>query len=159
MSSGFDHRLPPPLSPLNVYPVTATPGPPQIQGDQEPLVFSDQVTGVFCPRCREETRFADLYGTKVVCCPSCKGFLTRGEEFRELVAKLRKQYRGPELRPQPLNHCEMKISCQCPVCEGPMETHPYAGPGAVVIDSCAACRVVWLDCGELLKIKRNPGRR
>jgi Zn-finger nucleic acid-binding protein len=40
-----------------------------------------------------------------------------------------------------------------------METHPYAGPGAVVIDFCRHCEVVWIDRGELLQIQQAPGRK
>jgi Zn-finger nucleic acid-binding protein len=39
-----------------------------------------------------------------------------------------------------------------------LETHPYYGPGNVVIDSCAACDVIWLDFGELKQIVDAPGR-
>jgi Zn-finger nucleic acid-binding protein len=39
-----------------------------------------------------------------------------------------------------------------------METHPYYGPGNVIIDSCAACDLVWLDFGELTQIVDAPGR-
>ena len=30
-----------------------------------------------------------------------------------------------------------------------MSTHPYYGPGNVIIDSCETCNLVWLDFGEL----------
>ena len=39
-----------------------------------------------------------------------------------------------------------------------MDTHPYYGPGNVVIDSCARCAVVWLDYHELAMIRDAPGR-
>jgi hypothetical protein len=39
-----------------------------------------------------------------------------------------------------------------------METHPYFGPGNVVIDSCAGCELIWLDFGELKQIVAAPGR-
>ena len=38
-----------------------------------------------------------------------------------------------------------------------METHPYYGPGNVIIDSCARCEFVWLDFGELKQIADAPG--
>jgi Zn-finger nucleic acid-binding protein len=39
-----------------------------------------------------------------------------------------------------------------------MDVHPYYGPGNVVIDTCIDCRVLWLDHGELRKIRDAPGR-
>jgi Zn-finger nucleic acid-binding protein len=39
-----------------------------------------------------------------------------------------------------------------------MDTHPYCGPGNIVIDSCNHCNVVWLDRGELGQVVNAPGR-
>ena len=39
-----------------------------------------------------------------------------------------------------------------------METHPYYGPGNVIIDSCTGCDLVWLDFGELAQIADAPGK-
>ena len=39
-----------------------------------------------------------------------------------------------------------------------MSTHPYFGPGNVVIDNCEACELVWLDFGELKQIVNAPGK-
>ena len=39
-----------------------------------------------------------------------------------------------------------------------MITHPYYGPGNVVIDSCEPCELVWLDFGELRQIVDAPGK-
>ncbi len=39
-----------------------------------------------------------------------------------------------------------------------MDTHPYYGPGNVVIDSCESCQAVWLDFGELRQIVNAPGQ-
>ena len=39
-----------------------------------------------------------------------------------------------------------------------MATHPYYGPGNVVIDTCETCELVWLDFGELKQIVDAPGK-
>jgi Zn-finger nucleic acid-binding protein len=39
-----------------------------------------------------------------------------------------------------------------------MDTHPYGGPGNVIIDDCERCEVNWLDYGELQRIVRAPER-
>jgi Zn-finger nucleic acid-binding protein len=38
-----------------------------------------------------------------------------------------------------------------------MSTHPYFGPGSIVIDTCDACDLVWLDVGELKQVVDAPG--
>jgi Zn-finger nucleic acid-binding protein len=37
-----------------------------------------------------------------------------------------------------------------------MDTHLYAGPGNVVLDTCETCGVHWLDRGELRRIAMAP---
>ena len=37
-------------------------------------------------------------------------------------------------------------------------TYPYGGPGAIAIDACDDCNVVWLDYRELNQIVDAPGR-
>jgi Zn-finger nucleic acid-binding protein len=39
-----------------------------------------------------------------------------------------------------------------------MNTHPYYGPGSIVIDSCGNCGLVWLDGGELETVINAPGK-
>ena len=39
-----------------------------------------------------------------------------------------------------------------------MVTHPYLGPGAIVIDTCETCDCLWLDAGELKRVVDAPGR-
>jgi hypothetical protein len=34
-----------------------------------------------------------------------------------------------------------------------MDTHPYGGPGNVIIDNCERCELNWLDYGELAKVQ------
>jgi Zn-finger nucleic acid-binding protein len=40
-----------------------------------------------------------------------------------------------------------------------MDTHPYGGPGNVIIDTCENCSLNWLDYGELQHIVRAPDER
>jgi Zn-finger nucleic acid-binding protein len=57
-----------------------------------------------------------------------------------------------------VNEEELERETACPRCERMMETHPYYGPGNVVIDNCPRCSLVWLDYGELAAIRDAPGR-
>ena len=60
--------------------------------------------------------------------------------------------------PIPLNRQDLERKVRCPACTGPMTTHPYYGPGNVVIDSCEPCELIWLDFGELEQIVDAPGK-
>jgi Zn-finger nucleic acid-binding protein len=120
--------------------------------------LTGQATGVACPHCHQETEFAHVLKLKVVACPACHGFLAQSKDFAGLVAAVRSHFRGKE-SVQRFEPAEMQVRRQCPTCGKTMETHPYAGPGSVVVDSCSPCQTVWLDGGELERIERAPGRR
>ena len=64
----------------------------------------------------------------------------------------------PPVVPRPLDREALARSLTCPSCLRDMSTHPYYGPGNVVIDTCDACNVVWLDFGELQQIVDAPGK-
>jgi hypothetical protein len=34
-----------------------------------------------------------------------------------------------------------------------METHPYYGPGNIVVDTCSECGYLWLDHGEITRVE------
>ena len=38
-----------------------------------------------------------------------------------------------------------------------MLTHPYYGPGNIVLDTCSQCDLVWLDAGEFGRAIDAPG--
>ena len=78
--------------------------------------------------------------------------------FAAVVEKRRAWATGTPAPPVPLNRQELERKLRCPACKGAMITHPYFGPGNVVIDSCEACAHVWLDFGELRQIVDAPGR-
>ena len=70
---------------------------------------------------------------------------------------------GPHKQAMKLNRwrsIQLSLSARnCPACLERFETHPYCGPGNVVIDSCRDCELTWLDHGELATIMRAPGQR
>ena len=39
-----------------------------------------------------------------------------------------------------------------------MDTFQYMGPGNIVIDTCHADDLIWLDYGEITKVVNAPGR-
>lgn len=80
------------------------------------------------------------------------------EPFAKVVVRLRAQASGPPDEPKPVDReaCERQV--RCPSCRQLMHTHPYAGPGNIVIDVCLDCAVIWLDYGEFRAVIDAPGR-
>ncbi len=121
--------------------------------------LEDRPASVPCPLGCGEMAFGAIAGIKVVACPQCRGTLMQRDALAQLVAFLRAEYAAADIVPRPIDPEELQQHRPCPACQSPMEVHPYYGPGAVVIDSCNVCHLVWLDGAELARIESAPGRR
>jgi Zn-finger nucleic acid-binding protein len=121
--------------------------------------LESRLAAVACPHGCGEMAFGFLMGIKIVGCPTCGGMLLEANLMAQAVQILRAEYGGPDVPPKPLNESELHVNRHCPACWETMEVHPYYGPGAVVIDSCSHCNLVWLDGQELHRIQKAPGRR
>ena len=91
-------------------------------------------------------------------CERCRGVLMSRGSFADIVTRRRAWASSVPVEPLPMDRIELERRVRCPSCQGPMETHPYFGPGNVVMDSCEPCGLVWLDFGELDQIVAAPGR-
>lgn len=111
-----------------------------------------------CPICHVPLFRAAIDQSRALYCNKCKGFLAHQLAFHDLVKYRRARADGPPEPPRPLNQQEMQRRVCCPLCRETMYTHPYYGPGNIVIDSCSRCHVVWLDHGELTEVVNAPGR-
>ena len=112
-----------------------------------------------CPACGVPMNAALLDDRDPVqFCGSCRGVLLPRRSFAATVARRRAWATGPPADPIPIDRGALDRALACPSCRGPLETSPHAGPGNVVLDSCAACDVIWLDYGELRRIVDAPGR-
>lgn len=131
---------------------------PETVGDDGVRVVAEgRGTGV-CPICRKTLSSAMLDERHLVeYCVNCRGVLVSRSTFADVVRLRRAWATGPPGAPVPLSHAELQRRVECPRCAAPLETHPYFGPGNVVIDSCGACDVIWLDFGELKQIVDAPG--
>ena len=123
------------------------------------VVFLGAPTDLDCPTCGDQLVSAVIDDHAVRACPGCYGVAIPQATLGLLVTARRAAYRGPDRPPVPLDRAELSRRRECPLCREPMEVHPYYGPGNSVIDSCANCRLVWLDVGELSAIEQAPGRR
>jgi hypothetical protein len=72
-----------------------------------------------------------------------------------LIDVLRTGLSSPAVQTPP-DQADLKRTIRCPKCHRRLDTHFYAGPGNVIIDTCADCLLIWLDRGELMRIVHAP---
>lgn len=112
-----------------------------------------------CPLCAAplaKSLLDDAY--PVEHCERCGGVLLSRTAFADAIARRRAAAAGPGIAPLPVDQRELSRTMKCPSCGARMDVHPYFGPGNVVIDTCSACDVIWLDSGELKQVTDAPGR-
>lgn len=119
------------------------------------------VTDLPCPVCADPLVVATVEGFQVSCCNRCRGVLATNPVFSQALAHRRTRWDVPAPPPQPISATERGRRVRCPSCKSKMDCHPYGGGAPVVIDTCARCRLIWLDAGELDGIARHrpAGRR
>ena len=115
-------------------------------------------SGIDCPVCQMCLVTASVAEAPALHCRNCRGVLMDQESFAFVVRLLRTRTRGLPEPPRPLNLEDLEREMDCPHCTGVMDTHPYYGPGNVVIDVCPCCAIIWLDHCELDIIASAPGR-
>jgi Zn-finger nucleic acid-binding protein len=122
-------------------------------------VLERQAGALPCPLCRAPLAKALLDDRHVVQhCEQCRGVLLERSAFTGAVMGRRARATGPGAPVVELDRRELDRRVACPSCRKMMEVHPYHGPGNVIIDTCAACDLVWLDFGELRQIADAPGQ-
>ena len=119
----------------------------------------DTPAGSHCPRCRFELVHASVGGERIFYCQQCRGLLIAMDVFLVVIEDLRSRHESSEYAGKQPDWNNLNRQALCPLCGAPMNTHPYAGPGAVILDSCSVCCVNWLDYGELQRIVRAPDRK
>ena len=114
--------------------------------------------GLSCPLCKHALVAGSVAGTRVGYCARCRGILANRESFAGVVRTLRSRAKTPAIDPQPVKHDQLARRLPCPQCGRLMDVHPYYGPGNIIIDTCGACQLIWLDHGELGSVVDAPGR-
>jgi Zn-finger nucleic acid-binding protein len=132
---------------------------PESTSDQGIRILGDGPRPMACAACKGPLA-ASLLDEQhpVQHCRNCRGVLAARTTFAGVVQARRAWATDPPAAPVPLDKSELDRQLSCPSCQQPMITHPYFGPGNVVIDSCPACDLVWLDFGELKQITAAPGK-
>ena len=117
-----------------------------------------ETSDMSCPICHEALVSGSADGVRLLTCRKCHGLLVPQWNLYTLVRYLRAEYAEKDRPPWPLNQEELQRAITCPSCRQVMDTHPYYGPGNVVIDNCGPCGLVWLDFGELDRVLSAAGR-
>ena len=107
-----------------------------------------------CPACRQKLVNGALDGDRVGHCQKCRGILLTSDHFARVVTWLRESGQVWTRGAEPIDPRELRKTRHCPKCRRRADTHVYGGGGNAVIDSCARCRLVWLDAGELTMLGR-----
>lgn len=111
--------------------------------------------GLACPVCFQPLIEAKLAKTSILYCTQCHGLLMSMEAVTDVVNELRASVDNDAVQTS-ADRDDLKRVIQCPRCNRRMDTHPYAGPGNVVVDSCDNCSLIWFDRGELTRIVHAP---
>lgn len=131
------------------FPETATPDGVRVLAEAK---------GLMCPVCKRTLSTGLLDEAHPVhYCTNCRGVLLPRNAFADIVRVRRAWATGVPAKPLPPQPSEFERTAACPMCTRAFQTHPYYGPGNVIIDSCAHCDVIWLDFGELKQIVDAPG--
>lgn len=132
---------------------------PETVADDGVRVLAETAPPLPCPVCEHPLAHAMLDESfQVRYCGNCRGALLPRTSFAAVVQKRRAWASDQPAAPVPIDRGELERQVSCPACTKRMETHPYYGPGNVVIDSCLRCELIWLDFGELRQIVAAPGR-
>ena len=108
-----------------------------------------------CPVCFQPLVKATLAKTSILYCKQCHGLLMRMEAVADVVDELRASIDKDAVQTS-ADRDDLKRVLQCPRCNRRMDTHRYAGPGNVVVDSCDNCSLIWFDRGEVTRIAHAP---
>jgi Zn-finger nucleic acid-binding protein len=108
-----------------------------------------------CPICRQPLVKASIAKIPVLFCNQCHGLLMPMGVLPDLIDEMRAGDHNPAVQ-TPADRGDLKRVIQCPRCNRRMDTHFYAGPGNVVVDTCDTCLLIYLDRGELTRIAHAP---
>jgi len=125
------------------------------QTAEDGVVELNETSNFDCPVCERSLTSAAMEGHTVNFCGHCRGLLTTNALFSQIVNNRRSKNVHSAPSPEPLTKTAFQRRLKCPQCERKMDTHPYGGGGAVVVDTCPRCHFIWLDAGEIDDIARH----
>jgi Zn-finger nucleic acid-binding protein len=121
-----------------------------------------QPSGYDCPVCKTtkpaHTKLAQasIFDYALLYCEECRGMLIQMADLVPLTGDMRASSGVAAHIGRPPDPRELDRRIDCPRCGRTMDTHPYCGPGNVILDTCEPCEVHWLDHGKLRRIALAP---
>ena len=109
-----------------------------------------------CSLCSITLMYASVARERIYYCERCRGMLISMGIFPEIVQDLRSRREVSIDAAHAPDWRDLDRRMQCPKCRQTMDTHPYGGPGNIIIDTCEPCAQNWLDYGELDRVVRAP---
>jgi Zn-finger nucleic acid-binding protein len=107
-----------------------------------------------CPKCCCVLCRIDLGGLGLHVCPECRGKLIEDERLavlqRRPALELTQEDQDALCRQAEQSNTAGPLNC--PHCDHVMDKFIYRHYDGLQVDHCSACRVYWLDAGELEKI-------
>ena len=128
---------------------------PGAQDDGVKITGNPPAENLACPLCRLPLVSAAVAEIPALSCNQCHGLLLPMPALQPVLEQLRSGDHDAAVQTPP-DRGDLKRVIQCPRCNRRMDTHFYAGPGNVIVDTCDACDLIWLDRGELTRIAHAP---
>ena len=126
------------------------------EANQDGVRILGEQASMPCPVCTSPLVHASIGDHRMIYCEHCRGMLISMDVFMAIVEDLRSRHENVADSMPPPDPRDLDRRIRCPQCQQWMDTHPYYGPGNVIIDDCERCSLNWLDYGELNRIVRAP---
>ncbi len=108
---------------------------------------------LICPKCLADMTEIDQQGVKVDVCQGCHGIWLDAGELAQLTGVDEDIPRHPDTIEAGDRYLEVSTYI-CPRCQGSFETFEYRPGTELYIDRCTSCHGIFLEHGELAKIKQ-----
>jgi Zn-finger nucleic acid-binding protein len=126
-----------------------------------------------CPHDGFPLREAEAHRVRFATCDQCGGALLDDEEFRAAVrrfeqeewqhvmntAALIEHFSSPEAKVEAITSGLSAPERHCPHDGAPMRSYTYAYDSGVVLDHCDRCLALWLDGGEMHRLRDHAFSR
>jgi membrane associated rhomboid family serine protease len=113
---------------------------------------------LICPKCLSDMSAIDHQGVTIDVCPGCRGIWLDPGELAFLLGADEDLPTTPETMGTGTRYLETSTYI-CPRCQGGFDTFEYAPGTNLFIDRCKSCSGIYLDAGELKKIREINGRQ
>ena len=105
-----------------------------------------------CPRCQKMLETAQVDTIQVRLCQDCRGVLLAHPDLVQMIEaswRAVSEKQAEETQFHAPEGWQQESVLHCPDCNQTMEKYGYMGIGAIQIDRCDPCNLVWLDTDEL----------